>query len=79
MAGPSVLDREFLEIRSLLLQLGAALDRLERDRTPADDPRMERLRRGVELLGSAGPSRATEIQMLFSRQYDPAWRQSMKI
>ncbi len=49
----TVLDREFLEIRARVLELAAALDRLDRaGGPPAGDPRWGAIRQGVEVLRS---------------------------
>jgi hypothetical protein len=69
------LDREFLGLRGKILEIAATLDRIDRGGgSVADDPRVAQLRRGLELLASPGPSRAEEIQMVFSLPYDPQWR-----
>ena len=71
------LDREFLNIRAALLDIAAALDRLDRgaDREGiAHDPRLADLLQAVRLLGDGQPDRAKRIQALFSDPYDPAWR-----
>ena len=71
-----VLDREFLAIRSKLLDIAAALDRIDRAEGSAqDDSRMGQIRRGVEVTASAAPNRAEQLQMLFSLPFDPQWRQ----
>jgi hypothetical protein len=72
----SVLNREFLEIRSKVLEVAAALDRI--DRAPegpghAPDRRLAQLRRAIEALLEPGPDRAETIQRVFSLDYDPAW------
>ena len=72
----AVLNREFLEIRSKVLELAAALDRI--DRAPenpghAPDRRLAQLRRAIEALLEPGPDRAETIQRVFSLDYDPAW------
>lgn len=75
-----ILDREFLEIRAKLLELAASFDRLQRaDGDFEQDPRWERLRQAIEILGSQGPDQAEQIQRLFSRDYDPDWRQTFDL
>lgn len=70
-----VLEQEFLPLRAKILELAAGLDRLDRAAGAlADDPRRERLRQGIELLLADGPGRAERVQLLFSRDYDQAWR-----
>lgn len=72
-----VLDREFLVVRSRMLDIGAALDRLDaatgKERI-ASDPRRVLLGEGLRLLASDDPNRAERLQLLFSDAYDPSWR-----
>ena len=76
----TVLNREFLELRSRVLELAAALDRLDRSpdapgpRSP--DQRLAQLRRAIETLLEPGPGRAEKVQTLFSLEYDPRWREN---
>lgn len=75
MDKPTALDREFLEMRSNLLKLAAALDRIERSPgSPAGDNRLDKIQRAVRLLGEARGNRAEQIQLLFSRDYHPDWQ-----
>jgi hypothetical protein len=61
------LDREFLTIRSRLLNLAAALDRLDRaDGDVAGDPRLQRIHRALAILASPDANRAEQIQMAMS-------------
>ena len=74
-----VLDRDFLETRSRILEIAAALDRL--DRAPgragdAPDRRVAQLRQAIEALLVPGPGRAETIQRIFSLEYDPDWRKN---
>ena len=74
-----VLQREFLPLRGRLIEVAAALDRLARaDGSLAKDPRIEQVRRSLEILsGTAqGSDRAERVQMAFSLPYDPGWRES---
>jgi hypothetical protein len=71
-----VLDREFLQARSRILELAATLDRIDRAPAPHThhaDIRMAQLRQGIESLLEPGPGRAETVQMLFSLEYDPGW------
>jgi hypothetical protein len=80
MAAPAVLNREFLEIRAKLLELASSFDRLDRGGgSVADDPRMELIRKGLDVLRSDRPNRAEALQLLFSRQYDENWREQYKL
>lgn len=77
---PDLLNREFLQIRARLLELAAAFDRIGRaPGTVTDDPRLVQIHRALELLNSEIPNRAELIQQIFSRDYDPAWRQSFGV
>jgi len=73
-----ILDREFLPLRGRLLEVGAALDRIARAGGVCDDPRVDQIRRSLELLSQARDTadRAEQVQMIFSLPYDPNWRTS---
>lgn len=76
MTAQQVLDRHYLEIRCELLNLAAALDRIERhagaEQTQAD-PRMRDIRQGLRILSGDGDDRAEQIQILFSDPYREGW------
>jgi hypothetical protein len=70
------LDDYFLEARSKLLDLAAILDRIDRGAEAArakNDPRLEKVRKAVEVLNAAGPGRAERVQQIFSLGYDAGW------
>jgi len=70
----AVLTRDFLEMRSRILELAASLDRLDRaEGSPLADPRLEQLHRAIDALKKPVTSRAEEVQRIFSLDYDPAW------
>ncbi|HYO26165.1 MAG TPA: hypothetical protein VEQ85_14590 [Lacipirellulaceae bacterium] len=76
----AVLDADFLLLRARILELAAALDRF--DRAPGawpGDPRRTRLDEAIRLLLIDEPERAEQVQLLFSRPYDPAWRERMGV
>lgn len=76
MPAGAVLDRYFLEIRSKVLDVAAALDRIERAADPgraAADERMAKLRQAVEILLDSQPDRAVRVLSVFSDPYDPHW------
>jgi hypothetical protein len=80
MTAGEVLDREFLEIRAKILEVAAALDRLQRaEGSVADDPRLGRLRDGVQLLLEHPADRAEQVQLLFSRPYEDDWRETFEL
>lgn len=72
-----ILNRDFLDTRSRILDLAAALDRLDRAPNRAGDHPPERrvaqLRQALEALLEPGPGRAETVQRLFSLEYDPEW------
>ena len=72
-----ILDRQFLEIRCELLNVAAALDRLERAAGFADlsnDPRVKNIQAGLRILLESGSDRAEHLQMQFSDQYVSDWQ-----
>lgn len=76
MAANAVLDRLYLEIRCRLLDVAAALDRIERAEGGDDvsnDARWNQLQKGIAILEGDGADRAERIQMLFSDAYVPNW------
>ena len=77
MNAQEILDREYLQVRSNILDIASALDRQDRATGQlADDPRRKLLEEGIAILASNSSDRAEEIQLLFSRDYDPDWRGS---
>ena len=74
---PPQLEREFLPVRAKILEIAAALDRIQRaGEADTDAPQWQQLRAGIQLLESAEPQRAEEVQLLFSRPYQEQWRES---
>lgn len=74
MNAEKVLEREFLEIRAKILELAASFDRLDRgDGSVRDDARMRLIQQGLRVLQQDSGDRAEQIQLLFSRDYDPNW------
>lgn len=77
-----VMDQEFLLTRCRIMDLAAALDRL--DRAPEHhhhhhpDQRMSLIRQALDILLQPGPDRAETIQRLFSLEYDPNWQAEQK-
>ena len=70
-----VLDRDFLDLRTRLLDLAAGLDRIERGGGSVDDDRrMIDLRKALSVLAGSGENRAEAIQLVFSLPYQPQWR-----
>ena len=72
-----VLDHDFLETRGKVLEVAAALDRL--DSAPGragehPDKRLAQLRQVLDALTEPGPGRAETIQLIFSDPYEAAWQ-----
>lgn len=84
-----ILQDEFLLARARLLELAAIFDRIDRakaenpSRSPADNDKSEQqlqlLAQGVAILQEPEPHRASRIQKLMSRPYDPNWREQWTI
>ena len=77
MTAAETLDREFLNIRCRILDIAAALDRIDRAADPGSvsaDPRVTKLREAVGLLTDGKGDRAVRVQMAFSDPYDENWR-----
>jgi hypothetical protein len=71
------LDAYFLEARSKLLDLAGILDRIDRGTGATgvkDDPRLERIRRALDVLHDRRTDRAEQVQQIFSLAYDAAWQ-----
>ncbi len=81
-AAQTILDESYLETRAKLLEVAATLDRIDRARhagaqleLAADaSVRREQLISAIRILLNDAPRRAEDIQQLFSRHYDPQWR-----
>ncbi len=70
------LDNYFLEARSKLLDLAGILDRIGRGRDAAstdNDPRLEKIRKALEVLHDRSGGRAERVQKIFSLDYDSGW------
>jgi len=70
-----VFDREFLDMRCRLLDLAAALDRVDRAGGQAtDDPRWRQLQQALNEIAGPDGSRAERVQMAFSLPFSESWR-----
>ena len=75
-----VLDRDFLTIRSRLIDLAAALDRVERGQGSVErDPRMARIREALAIVAGPGADRAARVLVAFSLPYRDNWRQEYAV
>jgi hypothetical protein len=77
LPAPKALESFFLEARCKLLDVAAILDRINRGRDSgevlANDPRLEKIRKALEVLHDQSGGRAERIQQIFSLDYDPSW------
>jgi len=70
------LDQFFLDARCRLLDLAATLDRVGRGvgaGAVENDPRLDRIRKALEVLHDQSGGRAERIQQIFSLDYDAGW------
>jgi hypothetical protein len=68
---------EFLLARSRILDLAALLDRLERAPGSTEHAaQMQLLCQGLGILCDDEIEKARRVQLLMSREYDPAWRKN---
>lgn len=76
----TILEQEYLEIRARLLQVGAALDRIDRaDGNAPSDARLKLIRQAIDALSTRSGDRAEQIQLIFSLPYDSQWQQNFKM
>jgi hypothetical protein len=75
---PELLNQEFLEIRARLLQVAAALDRLDRaEGDVSRDKRRMDLDRAIRVLLGSDSDRAEMLQKIFSLPYDRDWKTTL--
>lgn len=71
-----VLDQQWLPVRARLIEVAAALDRIDRaEGSVAEDPRMKQIGQSLALLADEHGNRAEQLQMVFSLPYQPEWRE----
>ena len=75
-----VLQREFLVLRAKILEIAAGLDRIDRAGSLGEtSAQMEKLREAMETLLWTEGSRAEEVQLIFSRPYEPEWQEQFGV
>ena len=75
-----VVSQEFLQTRAKILELAAFFDRLNQPlQGPAEQRQVTLLQQACEILNDDSPDKAARVQLLFSRQYQPSWREEFGI
>jgi hypothetical protein len=73
-----VFDQEFLPLRAKLLEVAAALDRLDRSAgSLASESRRMQVQAAIQVLLRPDEDRTEQIQLLFSRPYEDDWREKL--
>ena len=76
LPAPKALDSFFLEARCRILDLAGILDRINRGKDASStmaDPRLDKIRKALDVLLDPSGGRAERVQQLFSLDYDPTW------
>ncbi len=80
-----ILSQEFLLTRAKILEVAAFYDRLScqqvagQQGASADDPAMQQLQAACRILTDEEDNKAARVQLLFSREFDPQWREQFGI
>ena len=80
ITGQQVLEDEFLPMRAKILEIAAALDRVQRAPGDVDASReLSLLQSAIDVLREPEPGRAERVQLLFSRPYANDWREGFNL
>jgi len=75
-----VFEQEFLPIRAKVLEVAAALDRVDRAEGALDaDRRRTQVQAAIQVLLRPEDDRAEQIQLIFSRPYADEWREKLGV
>jgi hypothetical protein len=75
-----VLEQEFLPVRAKILEVAAALDRLDRaSGSLASESRRAQVHAAIQVLLRPDDDRAERIQLIFSRPYKDDWREKFGV
>lgn len=78
--GKEVFDQEFLPIRAKLLEVAAALDRIDRGGgSLAAEPRRTQVQAAIQVLLRPEDDRAEQLQLIFSRPYEIDWQENFRM
>lgn len=78
MTAEEIWDRDFLPLRSKILEIAATLDRLDRAGGVRNDLN-KTLEQALAVLLDGKVDRAERVQLLFSRQYEEGWRKQLEV
>jgi hypothetical protein len=79
-AAGAVFEQELLPIRAKLLEIAAALDRIDRsDGTISSDRRRTQVQAAIQVLLRPEDDRAEQIQLIFSRPYEDDWQKQFRM
>lgn len=75
-----VLEQEYLQVRSKILEVAAFFDRLsDADASNVEQTQLDLLEKGAQVLCDNELDKAARVQLLFSREYDASWREKFSI
>jgi hypothetical protein len=75
-----VFEQEFLPIRAKLLEVAAALDRLDRASGSLEsESRRAQVKAAIQVLLRPEEDRAEQIQLIFSRPFEDDWRVKLRM
>jgi hypothetical protein len=75
-----VFEQEFLQIRAKILEVAAALDRLDRANGSVEsDSRRLQIQAAIQVLMRPDEDRAEKVQLIFSRAYAENWQEKLEI
>ncbi len=78
MTAEEIWNRDFLPLRSKILEIAATLDRLDRAGGVQSDLN-KTLQQALAVLLDGKVDRAERVQLLFSRQYEEGWRKQLEV
>ncbi len=83
----AILQDIYLQARAKILELAAMFDRIDAgsdgEQPIVTDTRLQKLNRSLTILSQDGENiskstKAEQIQLIFSRSYDPDWLETLK-
>lgn len=75
-----ILSQEFLLTRAKILEVAAFYDRLGQvPDSPAEQRQLKLLNGACAILNDDQPNKGARVQLLFSREFNPGWRDEFGI